>query len=125
MTIENITSRLEKVKKRGGSFTALCPGHSDRNRSLSIKEADGKILVKCFAGCDAQAIVSALGLELKDLFAEKSNGFHTNGTAQAKRIVAAYAYTDESGELLYENVRFEQKVFASGGLMAAARKSGT
>ena len=40
---------LKSVKKMGnGSYMALCPGHNDREQSLSVKEADGKILVKCF-----------------------------------------------------------------------------
>ncbi len=111
MTVHDWLGKLEKVRKIAGGWQTLCPAHTDTKRSLSIKEADDKILVKCFAGCDAPAIVAALGLELKDLFVEKSNNFHTNGKAESKRIVATYDYTDESGKLLYENVRFEPKDF--------------
>ena len=36
---------------------------------LSISEGgDGTVLIKCFAGCSALAIVNAVGLELHDLF---------------------------------------------------------
>jgi putative DNA primase/helicase len=65
MTLQEILIRLQNVKKNGNGYTALCPSHDDAKQSLSIKETDGKILLKCFAGCDAQTIVSALGIELK------------------------------------------------------------
>ena len=32
---------------------ARCPAHDDRKPSLSIRDADdGKVLVRCHAGCD-------------------------------------------------------------------------
>ena len=37
-----------------------CPAHDDRNPSLSVDEKDGKLLLKCFAGCDQRDVVSAL-----------------------------------------------------------------
>ncbi len=44
-----------------GSYgTARCPAHNDRHPSLSITERDGKLLVKCFAGCDQAAVWNAL-----------------------------------------------------------------
>jgi hypothetical protein len=59
---------LPKGVKPGedGQFKALCPGHDDRNRSPSIKEADGKLLVKCFDGCDRADIPEPLRLESKE-----------------------------------------------------------
>ena len=46
---------------RGGYGTVRCPAHNDDNPSLSIREgADGKVLVKCHAGCDQRAIITAL-----------------------------------------------------------------
>jgi hypothetical protein len=53
----------------GQDFTALCPGHTDRNPSLHVSEAaDGRVLLHCFAGCTTETIVAALGLTLADLF---------------------------------------------------------
>lgn len=38
---------------------------------MTIRELDdGRVLVHCFAGCDVESIVSAIGLELHDLFPE-------------------------------------------------------
>ena len=72
----NITSpitvmlgRLEKVTDSGGGqYTACCPAHEDRNPSLSIREIDDKLLLRCHAGCGANEIVAAVGLSLADLF---------------------------------------------------------
>jgi len=56
------------------------PAHSDNNPSLSITEGDdGRCLLKCFAGCDAESICRSIGLELKDLMPQ--NGFQSNGRA--------------------------------------------
>lgn len=37
-----------------------CPGHDDQHPSLSVKEQDGKVLVKCRVGCDQDALIDAL-----------------------------------------------------------------
>lgn len=68
--IDNILSRLDKVKPNGaGKWLACCPAHDDKNPSLSIKEADnGTVLLKCWVGCTAAEITGAVGLDLRDLF---------------------------------------------------------
>ncbi len=73
--IENVIEKLKGVKKSESGWTALCPTHKDRQNSLSLKEGDeGKVLIKCFAGCATENIVKALGLEMADLFPNKGNG---------------------------------------------------
>jgi hypothetical protein len=48
---------------------AFCPAHDDHRPRLSIDEgADGRALVKCWAGCTLDAVLSAIGLTKKDLF---------------------------------------------------------
>jgi len=50
---------------------ARCPAHEDRQSSLSVGlGADERVLLKCFAGCPVEAVVQALGLQLRDLFPE-------------------------------------------------------
>jgi hypothetical protein len=39
---------------------ARCPAHDDRVPSLSIRDADGKALVRCHAGCDQRDVIIAL-----------------------------------------------------------------
>ena len=71
MTVEEFLGRLERVKRAGDGWVARCPSHEDRLASLSIGEGDDRrILVRCHAGCRPEEIVAALGLELRDLFAD-------------------------------------------------------
>lgn len=66
-----ILDRLEKVRKAPGGWTARCPAHADRGPSLSIGigENEGTVL-HCFAGCAPEDIVAAVGLRMRDLFAD-------------------------------------------------------
>lgn len=67
--IGNLLNRLEKVKGKKGRWTACCPAHGDRSPSLAVTQLDdGRILLKCFAGCSAYEIVTAVGMDIKDLF---------------------------------------------------------
>ena len=68
--LDKVLNRLDKVKSAGANkWKACCPAHDDKNPSLTISETpDGVVLLKCWAGCATQEIVSAIGLELRDLF---------------------------------------------------------
>ena len=72
--IENILERLDGVKKLNsgsGGYIAKCPSHDDRSPSLSIRESDkGLVLLHCFAGCDTESVLSALGIKFSDLYPE-------------------------------------------------------
>ncbi|MBI4064536.1 MAG: hypothetical protein HY401_09605 [Elusimicrobia bacterium] len=77
--IETVLSRLSGVKKGGQGWTALCPAHKERENSLSIGEGrDGRVLIKCFVGCEVESVVGNLGLEMRDLFA-------SNGSSKSKK----------------------------------------
>ena len=39
---------------------ARCPAHDDRDPSLSIRDSDGKVLVRCHAGCGQRDVIAAL-----------------------------------------------------------------
>ena len=74
--LDNLLSRMQKVRKNGKDYMACCPSHPDRSPSLAIAEKeDGRILLKCFAGCSADEVLGAVGLELKDVMPENV-GFH-------------------------------------------------
>ena len=97
--VDLLLSQLQKVQQRGkGQWLACCPAHEDRSPSLAIKEnSDGRILVKCFAGCGATDVVHAVGLTLADLFPEggkESFDPFAFARAQKKREVEAKAEKD-------------------------------
>lgn len=68
--LDKVLSCLDKVKSAGtNKWKACCPAHDDKHPSLAISEtSDGVVLLKCWAGCTTQNIVSTIGLELRDLF---------------------------------------------------------
>jgi len=68
--LDKLLNRLDKVKSAGADkWKACCPAHDDKKPSLAISEtSDGVLLLKCWAGCTTKEIVSAIGLELRDLF---------------------------------------------------------
>jgi hypothetical protein len=66
--VENLRSKLKRVKTTAKGFTARCPAHDDQTPSLSVNEGDdGRALVKCHAGCTTEAVMAAVGLEMRDL----------------------------------------------------------
>jgi predicted P-loop ATPase/5S rRNA maturation endonuclease (ribonuclease M5) len=99
--INRLLTLLNEVKGSENQYTALCPAHDDKKASLSIAYKNSRILLNCFAGCETEAIITALGLEMKDLFDEKPEY-----NPKAKEIV--YNYTDEKNKLLYIKKRFDQ-----------------
>ena len=70
MTIGILLDRLDGVKARGkNKWIAKCSAHDDKSPSLALTElSDGRILIKCFAGCETQTILANIGLTMEDLF---------------------------------------------------------
>jgi putative DNA primase/helicase len=96
--------------KRGEQWDAICPGHKDNRRSLSIKIAeDGRLLMTCFAGCAVADICKAVGVKMAELW-PPTERMNTPRTPPAK-VVARYDYRDESGALLYQVERTDPKGF--------------
>jgi archaellum biogenesis ATPase FlaH len=106
MHAHEFVARLDGVKKAAGGWIARCPAHDDKNPSLKISESDGKILINCHAGCTADAIVTALGLSMKDLFTGNGNG---TGKGETRPIIATHGYTDSQGHVLCQKARFATK----------------
>lgn len=72
-SIIDLRNSLERLNCRpkivSGKLTSRCPGHNDKNPSFSATVSDdGKLLLKCFAGCATEEIVRSLGWTMKDLF---------------------------------------------------------
>lgn len=73
MKADVFLSRLTKVRQTGPeNWVACCPAHDDKNPSMTIREKDdGRVLVHCFAGCEVEEILSAVGLTFDALFPEQ------------------------------------------------------
>jgi len=84
MDVETFLSLLKGVRATGrGRWIARCPHHNDRRPSLAITKGDRvPILLHCFAGCDPDQIVGAVGLELSDLMPDKDPDFNDGERAR-------------------------------------------
>lgn len=61
-------------KRSGNGWKSLCPSHDDHEPSLSIGIGnDGRVLLKCHAGCETRVVLAALGLRFKDLNAHDTS----------------------------------------------------
>ncbi|NDB59936.1 DNA primase [bacterium] len=77
MNIHEFVGYFEKSYKSGkDEYQCLCPAHDDRTASLGIKEMpDGRILINCFAGCNAGDILGAVGLSFDDIVPKRLGDF--------------------------------------------------
>ena len=91
------------AKASGGK--THCPVHDGQSASLSVRERDGKVLLKCFSGCDQQVVID--GLRAKGLWREPT----AKKKAPGKHIVATYDYQQGDGQVLFQVVRYEPKAF--------------
>ena len=88
MTAQELATRLHGTRS-GSGWDAKCPAHDDHRASLSIGTGtDGRVLIRCHAGCDLDAICASAGLAPADLFAD---------TTTKATIAETYDYTDEAG----------------------------
>ncbi len=92
------------------------PGHADKNASVSFHADEERILITCHRGCSTESILTALHLEMADLFRDR-NGATPDplpfGARKGKAgdgggtLVDIYRYTDGAGTVLAEKGRFE------------------
>jgi hypothetical protein len=81
-----------------GPWMAQCPCHDDHSPSLSITQAADRTLVHCFGGCSPQEVVGALGLRMRDLFADAANSTPTR-TLRSARVAHKRAQTPRPREV--------------------------
>lgn len=104
MKLQDILPKLSEVKSlANGEYIALCPAHNDKNPSLTLKQANDRVLLDCKAGCQPEIVVAALGLTMADLFSDSMSS--------TPQIIATYDYTDEEGNFLFQVIRYQPKSF--------------
>ena len=111
MTIDEIITRFQDVKRTSNGYQVRCPVHDDGTASLSISSGDHhNTIMHCHAGCSTSDVVTAAGLKLSDLFDEprepkEQRTKPPTNTEQRQTTVAVYRYRDENDKLLYEVLR--------------------
>lgn len=100
MTAEGFSQRLEVVRKSGRGFISRCPAHKDRTPSLSVRDGERGVLVKCWAGCRLQDITAAVGLTVRDLFPDAPTPHNQRSIPKQKEFgFVALAYRFELAAL--------------------------
>ena len=70
--LDVLLSRLNFRRTGKDSYMAKCPAHDDRTASLTIREIDqDHILLKCFAGCETENVLGAIGLSFSDVMPDR------------------------------------------------------
>lgn len=67
VSAEPFLSRLQGVMRQGAGWRAKCPAHKGVGRTLSVAEADDRVLIHCFAGCKAADVLTAVGMTWADI----------------------------------------------------------
>jgi len=103
--VDEILDRLRKVKQGGDGWTACCPGHEDSRPSLSVKTGDeGRVLLKCHAGCTVEKICAGLGVEVRDLFAYAPAGL-ARRVIQTSKPHLAWVSVDDAARSISTQVQ--------------------
>ena len=95
MTIDALLNRLDGIRETGhGKYVARCPAHDDKSPSLAIKDCgDGRVLLHCFAGCETQDVLIAIGLTFADLMPDRIGDEHSYKPVRqrfdARQVLAA------------------------------------
>src|SRR5882724_11891360 len=87
MDLSALAGRVEAIsgsvkwQKNGTEFKARCPCHVERTASATFKVGStGNIVAYCFGcGSKGEAIAAALGIDIKEFFAQPANGNGYNG----------------------------------------------
>lgn len=110
----DIIAKLPDAVQHGSEFVASCPcpGHETPAEHLHLTDAGDKVLAKCFRRhdfsnnpADYAALCEAWGFDSLNY----DNNRKSNQTPS--EVVASYDYTDSTGQLLYQVVRYGRKKF--------------
>ena len=109
--------RAPGIRQHGAEWRGPCPIHSGKNPSFAVAPKTG--LWHCHSKCGRGGSVFDLEMSLSRIdfkqavanvsqLLSRSNGANT----KQRRVVAEYDYPDESGQLLFQCLRYEPKGFS-------------
>lgn len=137
--LERLLSSLKGVRKTGpGRWMALSPVREESEPSLSIRLANGRILLYDFGGASTEEVIRALGIGYGDLFTDETPPdlppSHPRSASLVRplegemlqRVRQAWARLRELGRLpkAFENRGFGLEAALEGGLGALNEHDG-
>ena len=121
MRLSSYSASWMTSASRPAYWMARCPAHDDAKASLSVKRGtEQPVLLHCFAECERDAILAAIGLTLADISKPRQRDSSGEWTPFGDAIVV-YDYTDEHGMLLFQVCRTAGKQFPQRHPDPAAR----
>jgi len=81
---DDLCGSLDRVRQHGNTAMARCPSHDDGSASLSLSRKQDRTLIHCFAGCTADEVLAAVGMNLRDLF-DDTEGYRREYTPMRPR----------------------------------------
>lgn len=105
-TLTNSGSKSRDVRANRAMFQ--CPAHPDNNPSLEVIDKGDKVVLACYAGCQNDDIIAALGLEWNDLFDGELEKFTS---VNGQTLVRSYLYERPNGDPWFYVDRYYPKTF--------------
>ena len=96
MMLDELLPLVKGVKKSGAGYLGPCAAHADKSPSLSIREGERGLLLKCWAGCTIDEICRALGIQQRDLFYDALDANPRQRQAAAQRRAAEKAVRERT-----------------------------
>ena len=88
MEFRQFLSLLDGVRGTDSQYTARCPAHDDKRASLCVSQgSDGRILLKCQAGCDWREVIDALGVKKAEKLVDDFLSLNSLGQQKAAERV--------------------------------------
>jgi hypothetical protein len=130
--IAAVVEHFDARRTGTGRWIAHCPAHPDRTPSLSIAEGrDGRVLVRCWVGCDLKTVLKSAGLSMGSLFPSGPPPTpEQRARLERKRdrqLIARQEerYTIEKMRLLWQCLSYELPVTAGKLMLMAPDAPGT
>lgn len=86
----------EPIVYADGRQMFACPSHGDDTPSLSLKEGDEGMLIKCFGGCETKDVLGEVGLDWADIHYVRKTPQGPPVVREVGRTVYEYRYTNGS-----------------------------
>ena len=103
--IKSVLAKLERVKPSGDGWSARCPAHKDKSPSLSVSEGDdGRVLLKCHAGCSIEEICTAIGISQRDLFARSGTQLQRTPAQSRKKDARDFPSPEAASKAVLEGL---------------------
>lgn len=94
----NLEDAIQSARHGGASVMVKCPAHEDGQASLHVSPGtDQPVTLRCFAGCEPDAILAEAHLSWEDVCTEK--------VVPIRPLPIEYSYVDEAGAELFQAVR--------------------